>query len=100
MNNTKINRRQFLQHGSAFAMGASVLATGRPYGVFAAEDHTIRLALIGCGGRGTGAVRDALSVPEAGPIKLYALADLQVDKIEASYQSLQKDWFVLQSVKK
>ena len=92
MNNPNLNRRQFLKQGSAFAMGASVLATVRPYGVFAAEDNTIRLALIGCGGRGTGAVRDALSVPGAGPIKLYALADLQLSKIEASHQSLQKNF--------
>jgi hypothetical protein len=38
----------------------------------AAEENTIRLALIGCGGRGRGAVGDALSVA-AGPVKLHAM---------------------------
>jgi predicted dehydrogenase len=58
--------------------------------VFAADDDTIRLALIGCGGRGTGAVRDALSVADSGPVKLHAMADLHDNKIEAAHQSLQK----------
>ena len=67
-------RRQFIQKSSALTAGAVMLG-GVPV-VHAAEDTTIRLALIGCGGRGTGAVKDALSVKDAGPIKLYALADL------------------------
>jgi len=59
-------------------------------GVYAGEDNTIRLALIGCGGRGTGAVRDALSVPGGGPIKLYAMADLLEQKIERAQKALKK----------
>jgi predicted dehydrogenase len=85
-----MNRRQFLKQGSAFAAGAGVLAAVPPVGVFAADDDTIRLALIGCGGRGTGAVRDALSVADSGPVKLHAMADLHDNKIEAAHQSLQK----------
>ena len=71
---SKTTRRAFIQKSSAFTAGAVMLG-GVPV-VHAAEDTTIRLALIGCGGRGTGAVKDALSVKDAGPIKLYALADL------------------------
>ena len=42
--------------------------------VHAGENNTINVALIGCGGRGTGAAADALSVKQ-GPLKLVAMAD-------------------------
>ena len=41
----------------------------------AAEDNTIHLALIGCGGRGTGAAANAMKARNGGPIKLVAMAD-------------------------
>jgi predicted dehydrogenase len=53
----------------------------------AAEDSTIRLALVGCGGRGTGAVLDACTT-KGGPIKLYAMADLFADRLEGSFNAL------------
>ena len=53
-------RRQFLKQSSAIAAGATVLGSSVPL-VHAAEDNTIRLSLIGCGGRGTGAVVNALN---------------------------------------
>ena len=43
--------------------------------VHAGEDNTIKLAIVGCGGRGTGAVGNALSVPGEN-VKLIAMADL------------------------
>jgi predicted dehydrogenase len=55
--------------------------------VHAAEDNTIRLALIGCGGRGSGAVRDAMDSPH-GPVKLVAMGDFFKDRLEASYKNL------------
>ena len=63
-------RREFFKNTGRIA-AASALAAGVVPKVYAAQDNTIKLALIGCGGRGTGAVRDALSIPDAGPIKLY-----------------------------
>ncbi|MBN1804313.1 MAG: Gfo/Idh/MocA family oxidoreductase [Sedimentisphaerales bacterium] len=90
---SKINRRQFLkQTGSiaaSAAVGAGVLGSLQP-SVFASGDSTIRLALLGCGGRGTGAVGDALSVPNGGPVKLYAMADLISEKMESSLTELRK----------
>lgn len=83
------SRRQFLQRGGAIVAGTTVFGSAVPK-VYAAEDNTIRLALIGCGGRGTGAVRDALSVPDEGPVQLYAMADLQESKITASHKALQR----------
>ena len=86
---SNVNRRQFLKQSGSFAAGAAVLGGLSP-GVFAREDNTIRLALLGCGGRGTGAVGDALSVPNSGPIKLYATADLIEAKTERSLKVLRK----------
>ncbi|MBA4016143.1 MAG: streptomycin biosynthesis protein StrI [Pirellula sp.] len=51
-------------------------------------DSTIRVALVGCGGRGTGAAVNALSV-ENGPIKLVAMADVFPEKLNAAYKNLQ-----------
>jgi predicted dehydrogenase len=86
---SNVNRRQFLQHSGTLAAGAAVLGSLSPT-LFAAGDDTIRLALIGCGGRGTGAVGDALSVPNGGPVKLYAMADLDPKRMEAQRKALQE----------
>jgi predicted dehydrogenase len=83
------SRRRFLQQGGSLAAGTAVLGSV-PLHVHAAEDNTIRLALIGCGGRGTGAVSDALSVPDGGPIQLYAMADILKNRMQGSYNSLKK----------
>ncbi len=85
---SSLNRRQFLKQAGSLAAGAAVLGGLAP-AAFAGEDNTIRLALIGCGGRGGGAVGDALSVPDSGPVKLYAMADLQQSRLESSYKALQ-----------
>jgi len=45
--------------------------------------------LVGCGGRGTGAAANALSV-DNGPIKLVAMADVMDDKLNNSFQGLSK----------
>jgi predicted dehydrogenase len=84
----QLNRRQFLKRGGMLTAGVSALAAA-PLGVFAAPESTIRLALIGCGGRGTGAVGDALSVPGGG-VKLHAMADLDQARMEQSHEALKK----------
>ena len=83
------SRRRFLQASGSLAAGAIVLGGLAP-AVHAAEDNTIRLALIGCGGRGSGAVGDALSVPRSGPVELYAMADLSESRLTQTYESLRK----------
>ena len=61
--------------------------------VHAAENNTIQLALVGCGGRGSGAAGDALSVPtELGPTKLVAMADVFPNRLSSSYGHLQEDF--------
>jgi len=51
-------RREFLKWSGAAAAGTALAGVTIPH-VHAAEDNAIRLALIGCGGRGSGAARDA-----------------------------------------
>ena len=56
--------------------------------VHAGENNTIQVALVGCGGRGTGAAANALST-KSGPIKLVAMADVFDDRLDDSYDELE-----------
>jgi predicted dehydrogenase len=69
-------------------LGASALAGMTLPHVHAAENNTIQLALIGCGGRGTGATENALGLTENGPIKLVAMADVFPQKLSDSHGRL------------
>ncbi|OHB84684.1 MAG: hypothetical protein A2V98_18920 [Planctomycetes bacterium RBG_16_64_12] len=87
----KTPRREFLASSGRAAAGSAIaaLAAGR---VHAAEDNTIRLALIGCGPRGSGAVGNALSVPDGGPISLVAMADVFEDRMIRAHGALSKEF--------
>jgi len=80
------SRRQFLQWSTA-AAAASTLTNVTIPRVHAAEDNTIRLALIGCGGRGSGAVGNAMNSPH-GPVQLYAMADVAEDRLTRAHKAL------------
>ena len=54
------SRREFIKTTSQLAAASALAGVALPH-VHAAEDNTIRLALIGCGGRGSGAVANAMS---------------------------------------
>lgn len=82
------SRRQFLKQATV-AAGTSALATVAIPRVHAAENNTINVALIGCGGRGTGAAANALSVKN-GPTKLVAMADVFTDRLTASFNNLSR----------
>ncbi|HWA99740.1 MAG TPA: Gfo/Idh/MocA family oxidoreductase [Pirellulales bacterium] len=84
------SRRQFLARTSAVGAAATLGSTlVLPRSAHAAgADETIKVALIGCGGRGSGAVAQALST--AGPVKLWAVADAFSDRLETSLASLAK----------
>jgi len=82
------SRREFLKNTGRIA-ATSALAAGIVPKVYAAGNDTIKVALIGCGGRGTGAASDALSVKN-GPIKLVALADVFPRRVDNSYRNLAK----------
>jgi predicted dehydrogenase len=82
----KSSRREFLQLSGSLVAG-SLLATTVIPRVHAAEENTIRLALIGCGGRGSGAVGDACSVAQ-GPVQLVAMADVIESRMNSSHAAL------------
>jgi predicted dehydrogenase len=72
--------------GPVFAAAAALAGTAKPG--YAAGDDTLRVALIGCGGRGSGAAANALATRSLGPIKLFAMADLFEDRLQRSLESL------------
>jgi len=79
------SRRDFLKLSGHFVAG-SALAGIAPR-LYAAERNTIKLALVGCGGRGTGAVADAFAAT-GGPVKLVAMADLFEQRLQNSLKRL------------
>jgi predicted dehydrogenase len=80
------SRRDFLKtSGAALSVGA--LAGATIPAVHAAQDSTVQIALVGCGGRGTGAAQNALGV-QNGPIKLVAMADVFDDRLKSSHKAL------------
>ena len=85
---TKIvsSRREFLKNTGRIAAASALAGTVVPR-VHAAENNTIKLALIGCGRRGSGAVANVLFINN-GPTKLVAMADLFEDRLESSYMAL------------
>jgi len=82
------SRREFLQNSGRITAATTLAGLATPH-VHAAEDNTLQLALIGCGGRGTGAAANALSVDQ-GPIKLVAMADVFDNRLNGSHRQLAK----------
>jgi hypothetical protein len=85
---TSTSRREFLKNAGRLAAVSALAGTSIPH-VHAAGNDTIQLALIGCGGRGTGAAENALST-KSGPIKLVAMADVFENRLRESYNGLKK----------
>ena len=84
------SRRSFLKTSSSVAAASTVLSTLAPR-AYAADENTLQLALVGCGGRGTGAATNALSV-DNGPIKLVAMADVFESNMANSFGNLNKSF--------
>ncbi len=85
-----MSRRELLKTSGKIAVAGALAGVALP-AVHAGEDNTIRLALVGSGGRGTGAAENALST-KSGPIKLVAMADVFADKLSSSYSFLSKNF--------
>jgi myo-inositol 2-dehydrogenase/D-chiro-inositol 1-dehydrogenase len=86
---TRDNRRDFLKASALVAGG--VMMNGVAFaggGAHSAMDDTIKIALIGCGGRGTGAAFQALSTKQN--IKLVAMADAFSDRLESAYKDIKE----------
>jgi predicted dehydrogenase len=79
--NKTSSRRTFLQQSGGLVAGAA-LAGALSARAYAGEENTIKIALVGCGGRGTGATAQALSTQ--GPTKLWAMADFFDGRLQST----------------
>ena len=83
---TEVSRRNFIK-ASAAVSAATILA---PNGqLFAAGSDKIRVGVIGCGGRGTGAAHNMMEADES--VEIVAMCDLFADKVESSLTKLKNN---------
>jgi hypothetical protein len=94
--NTGISRRELGKRVGQVAAVSALAGIALP-SVHAAGDSTIRVVLIGCGGRGTGAAGDALKVKGA-QLKLVAMADVFKDRLDGSFNTLTREKGVKEKV--
>jgi len=80
------SRRDFIKQTGTLA-AASVFAGMAVPHVHAAENNTLQIALVGCGGRGTGAAGNALSTSK-GPVKLVAMGDVFENRLKNSFKEI------------
>ncbi|MCF7974401.1 MAG: Gfo/Idh/MocA family oxidoreductase [Phycisphaerae bacterium] len=79
----QLSRRDFMKTSAALSWGTLGLWSA---GAFAAGSDALRIGLIGCGGRGTGAAVNCL---DAAPgVELYALGDLFQEPLDAAFRQL------------
>ena len=81
----KLSRREFVKTAAAASLiGAGTSLTAK---LHASGSGALKVGLIGCGGRGTGAATQALMGVDKS-VKLWAMADLFRDKLDVSYDML------------
>ena len=81
-----LSRRDFIKTSAAVSLTALGSGVNK---MFAAGSDTIRVGLIGCGGRGTGAVQDCVNA--ASGVELIAMGDLFKDRLDGSFGELKKN---------
>ncbi|MCA9080659.1 MAG: Gfo/Idh/MocA family oxidoreductase, partial [Planctomycetaceae bacterium] len=80
------DRRDFLKSSAVVSAASLVASLGSTAGVYAAGDDVLRVGLVGCGGRGSGAASQALNAdPNA---QLVAMGDAFASQIEGSLKAL------------
>ena len=87
--NSVTTRREFIKTTGRLAAASALAGVALPH-VHAAGSGLIQLAVVGCGGRGTGAVNNAMS-SKGGPLKLVAMADVFEKKLSDSFDSITKE---------
>ncbi len=85
-----LSRRELLKTSGQVAAASALAGVALP-AVHAAGGDTIQIALVGSGGRGTGAAGDAMSVKD-GQVKLVAMADVFTDRLSRSHATLQRQF--------
>jgi len=86
-----LTRRSFLKTTSTAVTGGALLSTlpVERFALGASPGDTLRVALVGCGGRGREAAVQALST--AGDLKLVAVADAFQNNLEGGLKSIQHE---------
>ena len=89
LNAGKTNRREFIKSTGAAVIGsAATFNLAFSTSAFAQNENTLKVGLIGCGGRGTGAANEAL---HADPnVVLTAMGDAFQDRLDQSFDNLLK----------
>jgi len=83
---SNISRRDFIKTSSAISAAAVLFPT---VNVFAAGSDKIRVGLIGCGGRGTGAAKNCVTA--APNVEVVAMGDLFQDRLDKSLAKLSRE---------
>lgn len=86
MEQNHLSRRNFVRNTSILAGGMLVMPTLSRANFFSGADDVIKVALVGCGGRGTGAAMQALLSKQN--VKLVAMADAFRDRLDSAYKTL------------
>ena len=85
----KNSRREFVKNSALLTGGVMTMPLLSKANFFSGAEDTIKVALIGCGGRGTGAAMQACLTKQN--VKLVAMADAFRDRIDSCYKSLTVD---------
>ncbi len=87
---SSFSRRKFCK--TTALAGGGILASTLPANLsaYAGGSDTLKLALVGCGGRGTGAAIQALSTEV--PVQLVAMADAFQDRLDSSLENIKKEF--------
>lgn len=83
-----ISRRNFIKKTSLASAGLSTGLMASGNFAYAAGSDKIRVGIIGCGGRGTGAANDCLNADES--VEIHAMGDLFMDRLKRSRDLLQR----------
>ena len=84
------SRRKFLKSSGAAALGSTIAFNiGLPKSSFAMNSETLKVGLIGCGGRGTGAANQALNADSN--VTITHMADIFQDRLDLSIKSLKTE---------
>lgn len=94
---SNLSRRSFVKHGAA---GIAATAAAANLGFLSSSAYaqeagqTIKIGIIGCGGRGTGALRDCFNAAGELGLKaqLVAVADVAAERANVAKQTVQKSW--------
>ena len=88
-NSESTSRRDFLKTSALVGAGAAlVVPAGFSSSLYASGDDTVKVGLIGCGGRGTGAAGQALITN--GNVKLVAAGDMYQENAKSSVERIKK----------